>query len=389
MYYSNFSMLALLITLIINHSVLKARKTPNKTSTKIRYKRFLLVVILYYVTDILWGFLYEQQLTALVYADTVLYFAAMVLSVLLWTIYVVDYLDKKSVFSTILTCAGWLILLYELVSLLINFFIPILFSFDADNVYRPGSARHFTLGAQITLFLAVSIYTLVMALRTRGKTRSQYRTIGFSGIVMAAFIILQTFFPLVPFYAVGCLIATCLVHTFITEDEKKDRDLDLVTAKQKAYTDPLTGVKSAYAYAEAKEKLDKRIASGALTEFGVVVFDLNGLKSINDTEGHDAGDRYLESASHLIGRQFKHSPLYRIGGDEFVVFLEKDDYRDRAALLAEFDRQIEKNLADGVSVIVSSGLAEYRPGTDDCYHAIFERADRKMYERKRVLKERS
>ena len=121
MYYSSFAALAIIITLIINHNVMRASKKANDAASKIIYKRFLMSVLVYYVSDLLWGLLYEWNLTALTYADTIIYFVAMVVSLLLWTRYVVEYLGKNSLFSRVLKCVGWAILLYAIVTLALNF----------------------------------------------------------------------------------------------------------------------------------------------------------------------------------------------------------------------------------------------------------------------------
>ena len=152
-----------------------------------------------------------------------------------------------------------------------------------------------------------------------------------------------------------------------------------------AYTDPLTGVKSKRAYLEAEEDINKRIADGSLRDFAVIVCDLNGLKEINDTLGHEEGDNYIKSACKLICGQFVHSPVFRIGGDEFVVLLENSDYANRETLLRDFDIQIEKNHRAG-SVVVSTGMDDFDAEQDSSLSAVFERADKKMYERKRYLK---
>ena len=114
MYYSSFGMLAMVLHLIINHEVMK-KNTEGKGSAAYvamgRYRHFLWSVLVYYFSDIMWGILYEHGNLPLVYADTVLYFAAMVVSVLLWTRFVVAYLDRKVLFDTVLTYAGWMILI--------------------------------------------------------------------------------------------------------------------------------------------------------------------------------------------------------------------------------------------------------------------------------------
>lgn len=385
MYYASFGALALVLHIIINFEVLKKPKDRELSLTAHRYRLFLLSLLVYYVSDIIWGILYEKGLLLLVYADTMIYFASMAVSVLLWSRYVVAYLNQKSAFSRILTVSGWAIVSFELFALTINFFIPVLFSYNADKVYLPGPARYITLIVQLALFLMTSLYTLYRATQAKEEERFHCRTIGFSGIIMTVFILLQALDPYLPFYAVGCLLASSLIHSFVTEDEKKDRRKELGSVMRKAYTDSLTGIRNVHAYQETQARYEQCIAEGTLDEFGIVVFDLNGLKTVNDTQGHEAGDRYIREACVMICQQFKHSPVFRIGGDEFVALLEGDDYRNRHALLEAFDRQVEQNKAEG-RVVISSGMDVFRPETDEHYDAVFERADREMYEHKKALK---
>ena len=385
MYYASFGALALVLHIIINFEVLKKPKDRELSLTAHRYRLFLLSLLVYYVSDIIWGILYEKGLLLLVYADTMVYFASMAVSVLLWSRYVVAYLNQKSAFSRILTVSGWAIVSFELFALTINFFIPVLFSYNADKVYLPGPARYITLIVQLALFLITSLYTLYRATQAKEEERFHCRTIGFSGIIMTVFILLQALDPYLPFYAVGCLLASSLIHSFVTVDEIKDRRKELGSAMQKAYTDSLTGIRNVHAYRETQARYNQRMAEGTLDEFGIVVFDLNGLKTVNDTKGHEEGDRLIREACTMICQQFKHSPVFRIGGDEFVALLEGDDYRNRHALLESFDQQVERNLEEG-RVVVSSGMDVFRPETDGHYDAVFERADREMYERKKALK---
>lgn len=161
----------------------------------------------------------------------------------------------------------------------------------------------------------------------------------------------------------------------------------LKSVTQIAYTDALTGVKSKHAYLEAEERLDQGIADHSVTEFAIVLFDLNNLKGINDNLGHEIGDRYIKEACRIICDRFKHSPVYRIGGDEFVAVLEGGDYDNRGALLAAFEKQMDANLAQG-KIAVASGCASFDPSADKRAHAVLERADSKMYQRKKRMKAR-
>ena len=156
-------------------------------------------------------------------------------------------------------------------------------------------------------------------------------------------------------------------------------------ARTAALTDPLTGVKSKHAFLLNQKQIDASIQDGTADAFAVVVCDVNGLKVINDTLGHKAGDEYIRSASNMICDIFQHSPVYRIGGDEFAVILQGRDYLIRKELvLALHDRSVEHIRTN--EVIISGGLSEYKPGSDSSVHDAFERADALMYEEKKLLK---
>ncbi len=399
MYYSSIGVIAILIHLIINYDVF--RKTDKKTTLPAHrsYRLFLLAVLGFYATDVCWGLFYHFRLIPIAYIDTEVYFAVMAFSVFLWIKYVVSYLNEKSLYNTVLLVTGWVFLIGELLVLLVNLFVPIVFWFDADGEYHIGNARSINLIIQLVMFLITTGRMFYLSGHSTGKIKLRSLTIALFGLFMTIFVALQALYPLMPFYSLGYMLGTCLLHTFVLEDEKEDRrreieelvnrerkqEEELGSARQLAYTDSLTGVKNKHAYLEAETIIEQKIGTGLLSEFGVIVFDLNGLKDINDSKGHDAGDQYLKSACKLICQKFKHSPVFRIGGDEFVVFLEGEDYKNHETLLKTFNMQIEKNLEEG-SVVISCGFSDFKPGNDKSFLQVFERADKKMYIRKHELK---
>ena len=159
----------------------------------------------------------------------------------------------------------------------------------------------------------------------------------------------------------------------------------LKSVTRMAYTDDLTGVKSKHAFAEAEDRMDQRIEEKTVKGFAMVLFDLNDLKEINDSQGHEIGDQYIKEACKIICTQFKHSPVYRIGGDKFVAVLEGSDYDRRDELLAAFEKQMDENLKLG-KITIASGCACYDPSVDKSAHRVLERADEKMYQRKKQMK---
>ena len=179
----------------------------------------------------------------------------------------------------------------------------------------------------------------------------------------------------------------CLIIGISDIDEQvrqeKAFERRLVKAQSRAAVDALTGVKNQHAYLDAVVRIDSRIAKLQMQAFAIVMLDINDLKKVNDTYGHQAGDQYLRDACKVICDIFTSSAIYRIGGDEFVVIAQGDDYtylEDRVEL-------IRKNNEEGLKtggVVIACGVAEFRD--DSCVASVFERADHNMYEDKKRLK---
>jgi len=152
-----------------------------------------------------------------------------------------------------------------------------------------------------------------------------------------------------------------------------------------AFTDKLTGVRSKNAFSLEETEMERKIVAGNAENFAIIVCDVNNLKTINDTLGHKAGDDYIKAASDMLCESFKHSPVFRIGGDEFVILVHGRDYKDREALFEKTNATIEGNLGSG-KVVISLGMTDFNPETDHSFHEVFKRADRLMYDRKIQLK---
>ena len=153
--------------------------------------------------------------------------------------------------------------------------------------------------------------------------------------------------------------------------------------------DALTGMKSKRAWQEKEKMLDDQVRQGR-GRFAVVVCDINGLKKVNDTIGHEAGDRLIIRAGNYICKTFRYSPIYRIGGDEFAVILEGKDLEEREVLLAELQRKMDNqkdNIEKDIPVSIAVGIAVCE-STDSCCAEVFRRADERMYENKVKMKEK-
>ena len=172
---------------------------------------------------------------------------------------------------------------------------------------------------------------------------------------------------------------------------------DLVAAQQEreemrelANTDGLTGVYNKVAYSQLAQDMDELIADGEIEPFGLAMIDLNWLKNTNDKYGHDSGDKVLIKLSEVMTTVFKNSLVYRVGGDEFIVVLCKEDYKNSHKLIKAFNKEIDllsdKDIPVSERVSAAIGYAIFDPKEDRCVDDVFKRADKAMYKRKNTMK---
>ena len=313
MTYSIIGILASILLVIINQDVLLKHDGQILTKTQRTYRLFLMGVLAYLITDLLWGILYSHHLIALLFADTSIHFVAMVGAVMLWTQYVVSYLASGSAYERILKAAGRVFLAFELIVVGVNFCKPVLFWFDEHGVYQAGIARYVTLGIQLIMFLATAVYTLYIASKSKGRVRHRHMTIGFFGVAMMLLITIQVFYPLLPLYAIGYMLGTSLLHSFVVEDEKEEYRRELEKAakidqkQKKELSESREALKDALAIAESANKAKTSFLSNMSHEIRTPMNAIIGLNNIamNDPTASDQVKEYLRkigaSAQHLLG----------------------------------------------------------------------------------------
>ena len=168
----------------------------------------------------------------------------------------------------------------------------------------------------------------------------------------------------------------------IMEDELKEY---IIHMRSQAYTDAATGVGNKTSYLDLVRKLERKIQEG-MADFAVVVFDLNGLKNINDQLGHEVGDIFIADAAECIKKVFGAEHAYRIGGDEFIVVNENITREEMDQAFQKLDETVElinrEERHKDDKLAVSKGVAFFTEGTDALYKDVFKRADNAMYQNK-------
>jgi diguanylate cyclase (GGDEF)-like protein len=133
------------------------------------------------------------------------------------------------------------------------------------------------------------------------------------------------------------------------------------------------------------DSMVERFINEKIQPVAVIMIDCNGLKRINDTEGHAAGDLHLQKTADFLFRAFpKEAVVARIGGDEFSVLLPERNEMEAKQLLHEAQRFIENmnSKSTGHDVDISMGLAVYDATGSLTLRQVLQEADRRMYREK-------
>ena len=141
--------------------------------------------------------------------------------------------------------------------------------------------------------------------------------------------------------------------------------------------DELTGVKSRSAYIAEEKRINEAIAGEESVPFAIALCDMNGYNKVSRCQGQGAADGLLKKACAIVCDVFEHSPVYRVGDDEFIAILRGRDYERRKALLEKITEISANNImCNEISLAV--GVAEFIPEEDQRVVNVFERADEEM-----------
>ena len=154
--------------------------------------------------------------------------------------------------------------------------------------------------------------------------------------------------------------------------QKQHLEEQTLLLRRMSYEDTLTGLYN-------RNKFNQLLQADQISDspyLGVACFDLNGLKQVNDQQGHSAGDAFICSAADQLRRVFP-GKIYRIGGDEFVVM---DDTPEAEFLMNV--RAVQTGMAKH-NISCSVGMCWRQEGRS--VQEQFDEADRRMYQAKRLF----
>lgn len=167
-----------------------------------------------------------------------------------------------------------------------------------------------------------------------------------------------------------------------------ERESRIGEISEVAFRDPLTHVGTKAAFDQFSEEIEHDIRTGKQGAFSVVIMDINDLKKINDSYGHEKGDTYIIGCCKIFCETYKHSRVFRVGGDEFVAVLMGADRDNRSELISCIRAEFAESSADEDRTpyeryCASVGMADFSVGDHDV-NMVLKRADRAMYAEKQT-----
>ena len=263
-----------------------------------------------------------------------------------------------------------------------------IFSIDENSLFQRGPEYWLYLVFCVIGFVYILFVFVLIGIRTKLKN-------SLSLIIIALIIITgqvaNTIDGNINSGYLSLCVAAVLLYIFIQNMFRHIMMETINIEKDISNHDALTKVLSRISYDNKIKDLDRKIREDPVSvRFAICECDLNNLKIVNDTFGHDKGDQYIINCCKAICDLFKHSPVYRIGGDEFVAILQSDDYDNLDKIKEAFNRfstseiKSEGTLFDKRSF--AAGFAVYDNNRDRCFNDVMKRADVEMYHNKQMLK---
>ncbi|MCQ2506240.1 MAG: GGDEF domain-containing protein [Lachnospiraceae bacterium] len=151
-----------------------------------------------------------------------------------------------------------------------------------------------------------------------------------------------------------------------------------------AYVDEMTGLMNRRSFEEELDALDKSDFTYAL-----VSMDINNLKTVNDTMGHDIGDELIETFGSILSASLGNHTGYRVGGDEFAIIVKKPNEHEAERLIDSFNKSINEYNGKSRRFLIKMAYGIAYSDKDQCTSSrmLYKIADERMYERKIIMKQ--
>ncbi len=272
------------------------------------------------------------------------------------------------------------IIILNMIFQIISAFTGWMISIDENNNYSHGPLYGIYIGVYGAVLLIVIIEYIYYGLTFRKLNRMSINAIML--MVIIGVMIQEIFGSEFRTAYISLTLGVALLFIHYNEYEQIEQDDMLELQKSMLMTDALTDALSRYAY---HKRLDRYSKDGIPKDLVAFVIDINGLKKVNDSFGHESGDKLIQAAADSIDKVFvKCDKFYRTGGDEFVIFtnLTKEEAEKRLASLEERTGTWTGEKGEKLSLSAGYATAEEHDGCS--IEELVRIADDAMYEAKRA-----
>ena len=357
------------------------RDKHDKQKHEKAYMTLLIWVLFFCLQDAFWGFSasgFFQSDIPLVIASAIFHIST-VATTFFWLYYILTFMWNRIRMKRTLLFIDGLVVLFQVILVVVNFFTPTIFSVQ-NGVYVTEHLRPLAFFNQYVVYLVISISTGIAALSINGYRREKYFSVFIFSLAPVLSGVFQLLYPDGPFYAMGYFLGCFIINMYVVAKERtelfKIQSLrQMNEQRQISNTDALTGLLNRRSY-EAS-----RIITGPGDDnYTYMSIDINGLKVVNDTLGHAAGDELIKGAADCLRRSLgAYGNIYRIGGDEFaaIIYATNDELN-----------RITKDLDDAIlswrgvlvkEISMSYGVVTKREFTAISPLEIAKLADERMY----------
>ena len=369
------------LLLILNRTIrTKYRETIDRD-----FCNLLLFFLTFCIVDALWGFcdargsLVTPWLFKIV---TFLYHTMSGLSAFMWFGYIMKYLNANGNMRKYGDLTRFLLIVWQISMIVSNNFNHQAFYIDDDLNYMTGNLRIWLYMAQYSYYILILVNSICFIFLKSGEKKRKHVNVVVFTLIPFCFGIGQFLFYNVAMYSMGFMLSAFIIYAYNLTDIRENH---LESIARKNSEDALYDVMTGFRNRRCFENDLASYPSGCPSEqdFVFISMDLNGLKNVNDTLGHDAGDELIMGAASCMKQCFgNYGRLYRLGGDEFVaiIFSGKEKLEK---IMIDFEETTLKWKGNKVGCLnVSCGYVTKREAPDMSFLDMSKLADKRMYREK-------
>lgn len=350
------------------------------------YRFLVLWVVFFCLQDAVWGIAASMRTSRdALFVLSMLFHVFTAMTALVWLNFILTYLGRTVKHRRLFLALESICVIGQIVLVVANIFVPLVYTVNEDVEYITEAYRPISFMFQYIGYVIVTIVALISLRRDRRNAQRYRAVLIFVGAPLL-FGVLLLLYPELPLNSMGYFFGCIIIHALIVSSDRevlheKQYRQEIDRQIQISHTDEMTGLLNRRAYEDELRLYENRPIDEDLV---YVALDVNGLKVVNDTKGHKAGDEMIQGAADIVSKAFgKYGRIYRIGGDEFAAILHMDEALTKLvtanlkAMQSVWKGQFAKELS------VSMGLVRAKEYPEKTILEIAILADKRMYRDKK------